>query len=279
MAVSSQAKGALRVASPWLEWLARLGYLAKAVVYGIIGVLAFQVAIGEGGQTEGTRGALREIASEPFGEILLYVVALGLLGYALWLFARSLMDTEDEGSDAKGIAKRIAYLINGAIHAFFAYYAFSLTGAGSGAGGGGGGSSSQELTAQLLSQPFGRWLVGLAGAAVIVVGLYKIYKSYAEKFREKLDMADMSNTERKWTVRAARAGLAAQGVVIGMIGVFVVQAAIRYDPSQVQGLGGALSTLARQPYGPWLLGLVALGLIAHAVYMVMLARYRHIQAV
>lgn len=270
--IQRQAKGTLYVASPWIEWLARLGFVAKGVVYALVGILAVQVAFGGGGQTEGTQGAFQTIVSQPFGQVMLGLVALGLAGYALWLFIRAGMDTENRGSDVTGIIKRIGYAASGVLHMGLAFMAVQLI-IGSGSG---GGNSVAEWTAWLMQQPFGRWLVGIGGVIGVGVGLYRLYKAYSVKFTEVLDLSHMSATARKWTIRFGRAGIAAQGVVFIMIGSFFVQAAVQYQPSEARGLGGALQTLAEQPYGPWLLLIVALGLVAHGMYMFILSQYRRI---
>lgn len=263
-------------------WLAaRAGYMAKGLVYAIVGVLAFQVAIGSGGQTSGSTGALREIASQPFGQILLILVGIGLVGYAIWRFVQAGVDPDNKGHDAGGIVSRLGYAVSGVIYGSLAVTAFSIViGAGGASGGGGSGSSTstQSLTAQLMQQPFGRWLVGIVGAIVVGYGLAQFYKGYTAGFRKKLDLSEMSRTEETWATRTGRMGLAARGVVMVMIGGFIIQAAYQFDPSEARGLGGALRTLLGQPFGPWLLGIVALGLVAYGVYMWVLARYRRIPA-
>ena len=260
-----------------MEKLARAGYLTKGVVYAIIGVLAFQAAIGSGGQTSGSRGAIRQIAEQPFGQVLLILTAIGLLGYAVWRFIQAIKDPEGKGSDGEGIAKRVGYAISGAIYAFLAFYAASIVFGWSTGSSGGSGGGKEAWTAQLLAQPFGQWLVGLVGAIVIGVGVYQIYKAVKAKFMDHLKTGEMSQTERTWAERAGRFGLSARGVIFGIAGVFLIVAAIQSDPSETRGLGGVLQTLSEQPYGPWLLGVVALGLIAYAVHCAVQSRYRKVQ--
>ena len=154
-----------------MEKLARAGYLTKGVVYAIIGVLAFQAAIGSGGQTSGSRGAIRQIAEQPFGQVLLILTAIGLLGYAVWRLIQAIKDPEGKGSDGEGIAKRVGYAISGAIYAFLAFYAASIVFGWSTGSSGGSDGGKEAWTAQLLAQPFGQWLVGLVGAIVIGVGV------------------------------------------------------------------------------------------------------------
>ncbi len=254
----------------WVERLARLGYLAKGIVYAIVGVLAVQAAFGAGGQTTDTKGALGAIAAQPFGKFLLALLTVGLIGYVVWRFVQAVQDPEHKGDDAKGWATRLGYAVSGLIYASLAFTAIGLI---RGSGGGGGGNSEQDWTARLLAQPFGQWLVGLVGAFVIGLGFYQLYQAYKAKFRKQMKLQEMSPTEETWATRIGRFGLGARGVVFCIIGFFLLQAARQSDASQVRGLDGALQSLAQQPYGPWLLGIVALGLIAYGIHMAVQARY------
>lgn len=260
--------------SLWVERLARFGYAAKGVVYAIVGVLAVQAALGAGGRTTDTQGALQTIASQPFGRFLLALVAIGLIGYVLWCFVQAIKDAENKGSDAKGIIQRLGYGITGSIYAGLAISAVGII-LGSR---GGSSNSSQTWTARLLSQPFGQWLVGTIGAIIIGLGFYQFYRAYKAKFRQHLNWHEMSDKEQTWAMRLGRVGLTARGIVFIMIGGFLIEAARRFDPQQVRGLDGALQTLQQQSYGPWLLGLVALGLVAYGIYMGVEARYRRVVA-
>ncbi|MBD1804142.1 DUF1206 domain-containing protein [Microcoleus sp. FACHB-SPT15] len=254
----------------WVERLARIGYLAKGIVYAIVGVLAVQAAVGSGGQTTDTKGALSAIAAQPFGKFLLALLTVGLIGYMVWRFVQAVQDPEHKGDDAKGWATRLGYAVSGLIYASLAFTAIGLI---RGSGGGGGGNSEQDWTARLLAQPFGQWLVGLVGAFVIGLGFYQLYQAYKAKFRKQMKLQEMSPTEETWATRIGRFGLGARGVVFCIIGFFLLQAARQSDASEVRGLDGALQSLAQQPYGPWLLGIVALGLVAYGIHMAVQARY------
>lgn len=258
----------------WVERLARLGYAAKGVVYAIVGVLAVQAAFGQGGKTTDTEGALSTIAAQPFGKFLLVLLTLGLIGYVMWRFVQAVRDPEHKGDDAQGLARRAGYGISGLIYAGLALEAIRLI-AGSG-GGGGGSSSAQDWTARLLSQPFGQWLVGLVGAFIIGLGFNQFYEAYKAKFRKQMKLHQMSATEETWATRIGKLGEAARGVVFVMTGFFLIQAARQSNPSEARGLDGALQSLARQPYGPWLLAIVAIGLIAYGIHQGVQARYRRI---
>ena len=266
-------RGAVR--NPWVERLARFGYAARGVVYAVIGLLAIQTAFsGRGGQSIAQQatpeGALQRIAEQ--SRLLLVLVAIGLAGYALWRFVQGGLDTENKGRDPKGLVKRGSMVVSGIVYSGLAIAAARL------ASGNGGGSEggNQGFTADLMAKPFGRWLVILAGIAVIVSGCYELYDAWSKKFRNRLKLQEMSADEERLATHTGQFGLAARGIVFLLSGWFLIQAGLRFDPAQAQGLGGALETLARQPSGPWLLGIVALGLIAYGAYSFLQARYRRI---
>ncbi|HXF60638.1 MAG TPA: DUF1206 domain-containing protein [Caldilineaceae bacterium] len=274
-----KAQAELRAASteaiPWVVWLARFGYAVKGLVYLLIGVFAVQAAIGAGGRITGPEGAIASIGRQPFGQVLLGLAALGLFGYALWRFVQAWVDPERKGKDAKGIVQRLGYAASGVVYAGFGFYAVRLLmGAASSAEGQSGGS--EDWTASLMAQPFGLWLVALAGLIIIGAGVYQFYEGITARFRDDLMLHEMSDEEIKWSTRAGRMGYVARGVIYAIIGGFLVLAAWRSNPEEAGGIGEALSTLASQPYGPWLLGLVGAGLIGYGLFAFVLARYRRI---
>lgn len=260
----------------WIERLARFGYAAKGVVYLIVGVLAFQAAFNWGGRITGSQGAFRTIENQPFGNVLLFLVGVGLLGYVVWRFVEAFRDPEHNDSGLSAFGRRFSYFISGLIYASLAIVALRIVFSSSGGGSGGGGSSTDQRTATLLSQPFGQWLVGLVGVAIVAYGFYCFYKAYSTKFRRHLKIAQMSPQEQKWSTRIGRFGLTAKGVVSVIIGYFFIQAARTSDASQAGTTEGALQTIQQQPYGAWLMGLVALGLIAYGIHLEVQARYRRI---
>lgn len=267
-----QARQTARKASPGLVAFGRFGHAVKGVVYVLIGALAVQVALGRGGETTDSKGALAKIAQAPFGQMLLIAVALGLVGYALWCFLQAALDTDDEGRDAKGIVKRLGHAGSGLVHASLALSALRLLQTGN--AGESSSASTQSWTAQLLGKPFGQLLVAVVGLVVIGIGGYRIYKGLAAKFRDDLDLGAMSPTEERLATRFGQVGNVALGVVFGLIGLFLIVAAVRANPGEARGIDGALATLAQQPIGPWLLGVVAVGFVAYGLYLFAEARYR-----
>ena len=259
-----------------METLARFGYVAKGFIYGAIAVLALLTAFSAGGgKTTGTSGALQTISQQPAGKVLLLSIAVGLLGYALWRLILAVKDPENQGTDASGLFSRLGHLMSGLVYLGVAANAALLVFGGGSSGG--SDSSKQDWTAMVMKQPFGRWLVGLGGAIAIGIGFYRIYKACKTKFRKELNLNELDRTQENWLVNISRVGIVARGVVFVMIGFFLLQAAHQYNPQKVKGLDGVLSNLVQQPFGKILLGLMALGLLSYAVYLVILARYRRIK--
>ena len=267
------ARGAAREAAPWIDRFARLGYVASATVYIVIGILAARAAFGAGGRTTGTRGALQTIVEQPMGRVLLAVVAAGMFGFAAWQLVAALTDSERKGTEPKGLALRAGMVGTAVIYTGLGVAAVQLV---MGAGGANDGERAEHWTARLLALPLGRWVVGLVGAGVIGYGLYQLYRAYIAKVRKHLDLSTLSAAAATWVVRFGRFGVGARGVVFAIIGWFLVRAATERDASEASDLGEALATLERQPYGAWLLSAVALGFVAYGLYQLVNARYRRI---
>jgi hypothetical protein len=263
--------------SRWMTVLARLGYAAKGVVYLIIGWLAVQVAIGAGGKTTDQRGALQIINEQPFGRFLLALVIIGLIGFAIWCFLQTWFDPEGKGSDMKGIIGRLGYAITGISYAILAFGAFQLvTRTGTGSATKSTTTSTQDVTAQLLNHSWGVVAVVILGLIVIGVAFYLFAKAYTAKFQRRLLLTGLSARLRGAVIFLGRFGYAALGVVFSIIGIFLIVAAVQHNPHEAKGLDTALRTLAQQPFGPLLLGIVALGLVAYGVYSFIEARYRRV---
>jgi hypothetical protein len=261
------AKEAAQEASPWLSRIARFGYATKGVVYIVVGVLALGVAAGMGGRTTDPPGALQAIGAQPFGRVMLGFVALGLAGYALWRLVEAVADPHGEGYGVKSIPERIG---NGAAGLGYSVLAFT---AGELIITSGGGSSPKDWTASLLSLTFG-WVVVLGvGIGVAGYSLYELYNSYKASFEEHFKSDQMSDRLESVITNGGRFGLAARAVVIGIAGSFLIVSALWFDPSEAAGLGDALQALLRQPFGSWLLGVVALGLMTYGLLMLAVARY------
>ena len=269
---SGRADSVRSTASDWIADLARVGLIAQGVVYVTIGTLATMATLGSGGVLGGGREAIRQIGQQPFGQILLTIIGVGLVGYVLWRFVQAAADPDREGTDVKGLGKRAGYAISGAAYVLLAYTALSIA---FGLPGGGTGDSGQSWTAWLMSMTFGIWLIGIIGAVVVGVGLGQFYLAYTGRFMWQYRTASMSARERRWAERVGRFGYAARGVTFCLIGGFILQAAWQADPQEAKGLGAAFQVVAQQPYGPWLLAIVALGFVAFGISRFFTARYRY----
>jgi hypothetical protein len=255
----------------WAERLTRLGLGARGVLYIVIAILAFRVAFGHREDQASQNGALQEIASKPGGQILTWIIAIGLIAYALWRLLSAALGARIDpiATDAK---QRVKALAEGIGYGAVAIIAVKIaTGSGSSSGGGG-----QQKTAMVLDWPGGQFLVGLAGVVAIGIGAFFVYDGVKADFTKELKLGGLSPTARKSVIMLGRVGRVAQGVVFGIIGVLIVTAAVQYDPDKAKGLDGALKSLVTQPYGPWLLGLVALGLLAYGLYGIAEAKLRKV---
>ena len=257
-----------------IEKLARFGMGAKGVTYIILGVLTAMTAFNEGGQKAGQGDALEFLYSQPFGKVLLAILAIGLIGYVIWRFVQAFRDPEDKGDDKTGIGKRIGCAISGILYGLLAYKAIQLLLSSGSSGGSSGGGSNQQMVGTLLEQPFGQFLVGAVALAVLGKGIYQIYRAYSGKFKEKIKSTGLDRRIQDLVMKAGRVGYTARGVVIGVIAYTLMRAAITANASQAEGTKGAFSFIQSSSYGSILLGIVAIGLACYGVFQIIKARYR-----
>jgi hypothetical protein len=271
--IPSAAREALAPAAPWIERLARVGFAAKAILYTVVGIVALQAAFGNGGGTTGSQGALQTLVRQPFGSIALVAIAAGLFGYAAWRLIEAVVDPERRGNGPKGIALRTTFAARGLFHAALGVEAARLS---IGAGGS-NGQGAEAWTARVLDAPLGPWLVMATGVSIVAYGGYQLYRAWAAKLSRQLDLASLSRDGGTWVVRVCRTGIAARGIVFLVIGAFLARAGQAHSAEKAADTGEALAVIGRQPFGPWLLAGVAIGLIAYAVYEMVQARYRVIR--
>jgi hypothetical protein len=258
----------------WVERFARFGYLVRGVLYAVVGLLSVSLALGLGGGTTDKQGAIAAIGHQPFGKALLVVTAVGLAGYSLWGFIRAFLDPLGRGTDPKGLAERAGYVVSGLVYGSLIFPTVRLI-VGAGAGDE-NGSAEKYTSAWLLAQPYGQWLLGIAGVIGMVGGLGQLYQAYSAGFKDDFKRGEMSADEMRSAERVGRVGHAARGVVFTLIGFFIVRAAWTANPNEVRGLDGTLQVLLAQPYGPWLLGIVALGLVAFGIYSIFCAKWMQV---
>jgi len=271
ISADARSEGRRATHSPAFEALARIGFIARGVIYATIGLLAIQVAIHSSNEKTNQRGAMQTIEKQPFGHGLLIAVAIGLGGYALWRFVQAAYGRGPEGGGDSSSSGRIVALASGISYAAMCALAVSvLLGTSSSSG------NAHSSTAGVLSWPAGRWIVGAAGVVFIGVALYQGYKGISRKFLEEDKTEKMGPTARRWMTVIGVVGHLARMVAFGLIGIFVVKAAVDYAPKKAVGLDGALAKLAHQTYGTALLFVVAAGLVAFGLYSIADARYRRI---
>jgi hypothetical protein len=248
--------------------LARLGLGARSVVWLVIGLLLLSVALGGSEQTD-QGGAMRAVAEQPFGTALLWVLAVGFFGHGLWRLLTAAVGHRTE-SDAKKWGQRGLSLVKGLIQVSLgiATVRFLLDGSSS--------DQTQSRTAQLMAAPFGRVLVGVLGLVVIGVGVAMAVKGVKHDHADDLMTSRMPSGLRRPAVKIGVVGLIGRGAVFALIGLFLVRAAVRFDPSQAKGLDAVLQTVAAQPYGKVLLGLAVVGILAYAVWSAVETLYKRL---
>lgn len=268
---SAQNAGNSVVQSKGFEFLARTGFVARALVYAIIGVLALKLALGVGGKLTNQQGALHTVANQPFGTVLLTLLAVGLGGYALWRLVRAALGHGPEGVD-KG-SDRVAALASGIVYAVLCAIAVEIL---LGAGGGGSSGNTKKQTAGVLGWPAGKWIVGIVGVVLIGVALYQAYRGISKKFLDDSKTGEMGRRTKELIGWLGTTGHVARALVLALVGFFLIKAAVDFNPRAAVGLDGALAKIVHRSYGPLALGIVAAGLIAFALYSLSDARYRKI---
>ena len=256
--------------------LGRTGYAAKGFVYVVMGALAARAALGSGGATTDTRGAINVIGDGPMGTIALLAIGIGLLGYMLWRLVAAVTDAEGEGDEPTKLVVRGTQAARGIAYGVLGVQALRAL---DGDDVGSQGAAARHWTARLLDMPFGRALVICVGLGMLGYAAYQVYRAFSDKAKRHLDLAEAGPTQATWIVRLGRFGIAARGVVFAMIGVLLLRAGMRKDSGEAGGIAQSLQALGRADYGSLVLGAVAFGLIAYGVYQVATARYRHMRAV
>ena len=251
------------------EVLSRAGFVARGLVYGVIGLLALDLAVGQGGKITNQQGALRTIEHQPFGHVVLALVAIGLGGYSLWRLFRAALGHGPEGADTT--VDRLGALGSGIVYGLICALAIEILLSSGGSSGG-----AKKTTKDVFGLPAGHWVIGVAGIVMIGVGIYQLVRGLRQKFLDDSKTEQMRPAVKKWFTWFGTVGHVARAIVFGLVGTFLLKAAIDYRADEAIGLDGALAKLYGQPYGPLLLGAVAAGLIAFGLFSISEARYRRI---
>jgi hypothetical protein len=264
-----------RARDRWIEGWMRFGQLARAFVYLIPGALALRLAIDSQGASVSQTKAIAALGRQPLGNVLIFVLAVGLAGYALWGFYRALLDPLERGRSVGGLLIRLGYLISGLAYASFLWFALRLM-----TGDRPDDAATQAWIGRALSHRFGSWAVVAVGAGWILAGgLLQLWMALRTGFLRELDLSRTGPAEHALARHLGRIGLAARAIVFALIGFSIVGAGLHLDPKESQDLGGALWKLLQGPYGRPLLIVVASGLIAFGAYSILCVRWARLRAV
>jgi hypothetical protein len=257
-------------ANPQLELLERLGYVVRGALYAVMGFLALRIALSQpGGKATDLSGSLVWLIGNPFGKVVLVVTIIGLIAYSIWGFVRAIYDPLHRGRDAKGVAARIGFITSAVSYLAIVFFALQIL------GGQGGAShdSTQKTVSTLLTNPAGGAITLLLGIGSLGIGIGQFIEAYRATFKNDLKAAEMSTSERDIAIGLGRFGMAARGVTFLVIGWFLIQAGIHHNASDAHGFGGAFLFLLAQPYGRWLVGIIALGFVALGLHSFACARW------
>ena len=253
--------------SKQFDKLARLGLLARAVIYLLMGCLAILVASGDRNKEVDQRGALHEVARHTGGTVVLWIMAVGLIGYSLWRLKQAAFGVA--GQEGKTLP-RLQSLGRALIYAFFAVNCVQLIITAKRPS---QARQTEILTGDLMQHTAGRWLVAAIGLAIIGIGGFLVYEGVTRKFREHLKEWEMSHRQYEVVSTLGAVGTSARGAVFALAGVLVVDAAVTYDPNKARGIDGALRSLANTSIGPALLTAAAAGLIVFGLFGIAEARW------
>ena len=255
--------------SPAAHFLARMGLTARGVIYILVGWVALLVALGQSSREADQQGALQLLADKPYGLVSLWLLGIGFAAYALWRLSEAAFGVTGE---PPGAGPRLKSLARAVLYAGFAYLTFSVIS-------GTRHSQSrqqQDMTATAMQHTAGRWLVGIVGLIIVIIGLVLVSEGARRTFMKYLRTWEMRPGTRRVVELLGVIGTIARGLVFALAGVLVIDAAITHRASQAGGIDKALLTLRNQPFGEFLMLLAALGLAVFGIYGLCEARWRKV---
>jgi hypothetical protein len=254
----------------WVKNSAKFGYMAKGVVYSLIGIMAAIAAFGSGSSKDaGKTDAFKLLLDQPMGKVLVFTVALGLVGYVAWRMIEAIKDPHHHGNEVKGIITRIGYGLSAAAYLGVSIYAFKLIFATQDSGGG----TQKALVDKILDQSWGPWAIGIVGIILVGKGIQQILKSLSGKYRKEVESGRIDSRYREILVKTGGVGYIARGIVWGVIGYLFFRGAVDQNANGTGGTGEALSFLEKG-FGEWVLGLVAIGLVCYGAFKILEGLYR-----
>ena len=268
---SSQAEQTARDvhSSDTLEHVNRIGLIAFGAVHVVLGSLAVQLAFGERSGSTSTTGAVQELAQQPFGIVLVWLVAIGMVLYCGIQLVEAAIGRRDDDGAKRGL-KRAISLGKAVVYGVIAFSALKVA---LGKGSGGGEQSTDSMTGKIMDLPGGQVLVGLIGVGILVTGGMLVVKGVSDGFLKDLENEGQRGASGSAYTWLGRVGYTAKGVAIGMVGLLFGYAAITHDPDKSGGLDQALTDVLDQPYGPVLITALGLGLASFGVFCFAWARH------
>ena len=259
-----------RITNFWLRQYILVGYAAKGAVYLLIGISAIQAAIFSGHEAKGTYLSLVFLASQPLGKLLVFLLAIALIGYVLRrLFQAILFAKSSDSFQWKHCFKTIGYIMSG-----FSYMGVACTAVNLSLEIGEYDDTLEDLADELFEQPFGEWLIFIAGIAIATIGISYIYGAYTGSYISEFDSSKIHDRLEKWIIRIAKFGVAARGVAFVLMGIFFVEAAIIGSSEFAGGLQNAFRVIADRPFGWLWLSSIGLGMTGYGLYMFVATKYR-----
>lgn len=244
----------------------KTGIITKGIIYTLVGILTFLSAINMGGKVSGKNEVINFLENQTFGNVILIIIAIGLLMYALWRMYSSFLDGKKEGSDTKGLTKRIGYFISGLIYGWLSISIFTNSLSSS-------SSNSRESAARsLMESDGGIILLYLVGVILFFVGVYQFYKGFSHKFLEEIKKSGTVESQ-DILKKTGKYGHMARGIAFAIFAFFVFVAASQKNPQAIKGLEGMFNFLLSFTWGNVLMGIMAIGFIFYGVYQYFLARY------
>lgn len=263
------------------ETIVRAGWLAKGVIFVMIGLLGLDIARRDFSAEDADQaGALAAIAGAPAGRLLVSVVALGLLLYAIWQIwsAVASENPDDDGKQLLSVARRIGMLGLGASYGLLGLTGLEIAWRGGPAPSseGEGGTSPESVASLLLSAPWGRWLLVVLGLGTVAVAGYHLWKGMSLEFVDDIDDASIPPIRRRALLTLGVVGFCSRAAMLAIAGGLFVISAREHDPERSAGLDDSLRTIADAPFGQWLLGAASLGLVAAGIYDAVTFRRQHL---
>jgi len=255
--------------SEWIDRAARIGLIAYGVVHLLIAWLAIQLAFGDKEESADSQGAVQQLAEQPFGQAMVWTVAIGMFLLAVWQGLEAAFGHHDEEGFTKvrkkitSAGKAVVYVVIG----------ISAVRAATGSSSSSGKDGTDSTTAKLMDLPGGQVIVAVIALVILGIGGYLIHKAWTEKFAKYINAEGKSGDTGTAYLWFGKAGYTAKGVAFGIVGSLFLYAALTHEPKKSGGLDQALHEVLQQPFGPFLLVLIALGIACYGLFC--FARARH----